>query len=86
MLSIIPVQMVANLLDRVWGIVPHALILLAVLVGVIAIWRRRRRDAVASVTIVIALLLTTASHGLGAAGATPGRHLMAIVPLMFLGR
>lgn len=82
-LSIIPVQMVANLLDRVWGIVPHAPILLAVPAGVIAIWRRRRRDAVALVTIVIALLFTTASHGLGAAGATPGRHLMAIVPLMF---
>ncbi|HEX5216482.1 MAG TPA: hypothetical protein VFV98_13555 [Vicinamibacterales bacterium] len=82
-LSIIPVQMVANLLDRVWGIVPHAPILLAVPAGVIAVWRRRRRDAVAVVTIVIALLFTTASHGLGAAGATPGRHLMAIVPLMF---
>jgi len=82
-LSIIPVQMVANLLDRVWGIVPHAPILLAVPAGAIAIWRRRRRDAVAFAAIVIALLFTTASHGLGAAGATPGRHLMAIVPLMF---
>jgi len=77
------VQMVANLLDRVWGIVPHAPILLAVPAGAIAIWRRRRRDAVAFAAIVIALLFTTASHGLGAAGATPGRHLMAIVPLMF---
>jgi hypothetical protein len=69
--------------DRVFGLLPHAPVYLLALPGIGLAWRRR--PAVAWIlAVIMAVVLPAASHGFEAAGATPGRYIVAIAPLLLL--
>jgi hypothetical protein len=69
--------------DRVFGLVPHAPVYLLALPGVGLAWRRRPA-VVWVLALIVAVVLPAASHGFEAAGATPGRYIVAIAPLLLL--
>lgn len=69
--------------DRVFGMFPHAPIYLLALPGIGVAWRRR--PAVAWIlALILVVVVTAASHGFQAAGATPDRYLVAVAPLLLL--
>jgi hypothetical protein len=71
---------VAYLVDRNWGLFPHSPVYLFAVAGYW--WMARRRPAVALVAAIgfLALLLPAAGHTLSAAGTTPMRLIVAVVP------
>jgi len=80
-LSAMPVNLAAYAIDRRWGLIPHALILIAWLPGLAFLARRSPRDAAVLVAVTLALCVPAAGHTVSAAGGTPGRLVLAIVPL-----
>jgi len=78
----LPIHVFSNAFDRLWGVLPHAPVLLLALPGLALLARRRLPIAAALALLVAALWIPAAGHGLGAAGATPGRHVLAVLPLM----
>lgn len=80
-LSAVPLNLVAYAIDRRWGLIPHALILIALLPGLALLARRAPRDAAVLVAIGLALGIPAAGHTVSAAGGTPGRLVLAVVPL-----
>ena len=72
---------VAYLVDRQWGLLAHAPVYLLALPGYW--WMARRRPDVAWLCALslFALLLPAAGHTLHAAGTTPTRLIVAVVPL-----
>lgn len=69
--------------DHRWGLLPHSLILAAVLPGLALMLARAPRRASFVAVVGLSLLLPAAGHTLNAAGSTPGRLVLAVVPLLF---
>jgi hypothetical protein len=69
-------------LDRTWGVLPHAPILIAAFAGLILLARTSSWQAALVATVACALVVPSAGHSLNAAGTTPGRLIVAIVPLL----
>src|SRR6185503_7756678 len=62
--------------DRVFGLFPHAPVYLLALPG-IGLALGRRPGAVWILALLASIVVPAASHGFQAAGATPGRYLVA---------
>lgn len=77
-----PINLLGYTFHRTWGMIPHAPFLLAVVPGFVVLARRSWRDAALLSAIVLALSLPAAGHTLSAAGGTPGRLVVAVVPLL----
>jgi hypothetical protein len=80
----VPGRLVAYALDRTWGLAPHAPFLLGVVPGFVLFFRRSPWRAALLIAAGFALVLPAAGHTLHAAGGTPGRLIMAVVPLFVL--
>lgn len=78
--GIIPAS-VAYLIDRDWGLFPHAPVLTLAVIGYW--WMAQRRPAVAIMALAAfaAVLIPAASHTLHAASTTPMRLIGSVVPL-----
>ena len=70
--------------DRVWGLFAHAPLYLLALPGVVVAARRQPRALLLSALLFVALAGPSAGHGFSAAGATPLRHLVAVIPFLML--
>jgi len=68
------------LLDRDWGLLPHAPVYLLALPGYALLTKRRPDVAWLCAATFLSLLLPAAAHTLTAAGATPMRLIVAVVP------
>ena len=79
----VPINLVGYALDRTWGLAPHAPILLAVVPGLVVLARESWLRALLVVAVVFALAIPASGHTLTAAGGTPGRLVVAVVPLLF---
>ncbi|MEO8071171.1 MAG: hypothetical protein ABI652_07195, partial [Acidobacteriota bacterium] len=71
-------------LDRTWGLLPHSLLLVAVIPGFVVLARESPRWAAFIGAIVLALLVPSAGHTLSAAGTTPDRLIVAVSPLLII--
>ena len=69
------------LLDRNWGLLAHAPVYLLALPGYALLARRRPDVAWVCAVTFLSLLLPAAAHTLTAAGSTPMRLIVAVVPL-----
>lgn len=69
------------MVDRIWGILPHVPLYLLAFLGLGPLWRANRRHALLFAGLYLSLAIPSAAHSLNAAGATPGRHLVAVLPL-----
>jgi hypothetical protein len=69
-------------LDRRWGLLPHSLLLVGALPGLLVLGRESRRHAAFVALVVLALVLVSAGHTLVAAGTTPDRLVVAVTPLL----
>ena len=72
---------VGYLVDRDWGLLAHAPVYLLALPGYWLVARRRLDVACICALSFFALLLPAAGHTLHAAGTTPTRLIVAVVPL-----
>ena len=68
------------LVDRNWGLLAHAPVYLLALPGYWLLARRRPDVALLCVVTFLSLLLPSAAHTLTAAGSTPMRLIVAVVP------
>jgi hypothetical protein len=68
--------------DTRWGLFPHAMLLLLALPGLFVLARESIARAVFVAAVVFTLVATSAGHTLVAAGTTPGRLIVAVVPLL----
>jgi hypothetical protein len=82
-LESVPLTMIAYLVHPQWGLLPHAPILVLASPGLILLWRHSWKHAVFLCAIGLALGVPAAGHTLSAAGGTPGRLVLAVVPLFF---
>jgi len=80
-LSAMRLNLLAYAFDRRWGLLAHAPILLALVPGLVLLARRAPDQAVWLVVLALSLSAPAAAHTLDAAGSTPGRLLLGIVPL-----
>ncbi len=74
----------AYLVDRDWGLLSYSPVFLLALPGYWWLAQRRPDIFWLSVLAFLALLLPAAGHSLGAAGTTPMRLIVAVVPLAAL--
>lgn len=72
---------VGYMVDRIWGILPHVPVYLLAFLGLGPLWRSNRGHALLFSAMYLSLAIPSAAHSLNAAGATPGRHLVAVLPL-----
>jgi hypothetical protein len=77
----VPLNLIAYGLDRRWGLIPHAPILLLALPGIAVLARTAPRHALLLVLLALALGGPASGHTINAAGGTPGRLVLAVVPL-----
>jgi hypothetical protein len=80
----VPRKLLAYALDRTWGLAPHAPLLLGVVPGFVLFFRKSPWRAACLIAAGLALGVPAAGHTLHAAGGTPGRLIMAVVPLFML--
>jgi hypothetical protein len=69
-------------IDRTWGVLPHAPILIASGAGLLLLARTSLMQAIFLAGMCAALTFTAAGHTLSAAGTTPDRLIVAVVPLL----
>ena len=67
--------------DRIWGFFPHAPVYLLSIAGWAPMFRAQPRVAGLLMLLIAALVVPTAGHGFSAAGATPLRQNVAVLPL-----
>lgn len=79
--SVIPIFFVGYMVDRIWGILPHVPVYLLAFLGLGPLWRANRAHALLFAAAWLSLAIPSSAHSLNAAGATPGRHLVAVMPL-----
>ncbi len=70
--------------DSIWGLFPHSPIYLLALPGAAATWRRTPRATILLLLLLAAVAVPAAGHGFWAGGATPGRYLVAVAPLLLV--
>jgi len=68
--------------DRMWGLLPHALIMIGALPGLILMRRESPGRAILVAATMLALVITAAAHSLSGSGTTPDRLIVATVPLL----
>ena len=68
--------------DRRWGLLPHSLLLVGALPGLLVLGRESRRHAAFVGVVVVGLVAASAGHTLIAAGTTPDRLVVAVTPLL----
>ena len=74
------------LLDQEFGLLVYAPVLALALPGIVELWRRERRLAVTAAVVVAVVVLTAGSWHMWRGGFNPpGRFLVPIVPLLFVG-
>jgi hypothetical protein len=78
----LPINLLGYVLDRMYGLSPHAPFLLAALPGLVVLARSSPMRAVFVAVVCLALAGPAAGHTLSAAGGTPGRLVVAVVPLL----
>ena len=78
----VPLNLIGYALDRTWGLAPHAPILLAVVPGLVLLARESWTRALFVAIVGLALAIPASAHTLNAAGGTPGRLVVAVVPLL----
>lgn len=78
--AVVP-NLIGYALDRRYGILPHTPILFLAVPGLMLLFKRAPGQALAVAGIGLALCVTAAGHSLTAAAGTPGRMILAIVPL-----
>jgi hypothetical protein len=83
-LAAAPVTVLGYALDRTWGMAPHTPLVLAAVPGLAVLARESWRLSLLVLLPGLALAIPAAAHTLSAAGTTPGRLIVAIVPLLFL--
>ena len=76
--------MAAYPLDRIWGFLPHAPVYLLALPGWVLAARRSPGATALAALLIASLVVPSAGHGFTAVGATPLRHLVAVVPLAMI--
>ncbi len=76
-----PVTVFGYALDRMWGTAPHTPLYLAAVPGLAILARHSPVIAALILAIGLALAVPAAAHTLSAAGGTPGRLIVAVVPL-----
>ena len=79
--SFVPMNLVGYLFHRTWGLFPHAPLLIAATPGLLVLWRRAPRLVIALLAFALCLFVPAAAHTLAAASGTPGRLVLAVVPL-----
>jgi hypothetical protein len=81
--SLLPQSLPGLLLDQEFGLLVYAPVLALSLPGLVLLWRRDRRVAIASALAVIAVLLTAGTWPMWRGGFNPpGRFLVPIAPLL----
>ena len=78
----VPMNFIGYAFDRTWGLAAHAPILLAVVPGLAVLARASWTRALFVVAVSLALVVPASGHTLSAAGGTPGRLVVAVVPLL----
>ena len=78
----VPLNLIGYALDRTWGLAPHAPILLAVVPGLVLLARQSWRHALFVTAVGLGLAIPASAHTLNAAGGTPGRLVVAVIPLL----
>ncbi len=76
------VNAIGYILDRRWGLVPHSLLLIGAVPGLLVLARESPRQAAFVAVVVLGLVAVSAGHTLVAAGTTPGRLVVAVTPLL----
>ena len=71
-------------LDRIWGLLPHAPVYLLALPGWVLAARRSPGATALAALLIASLVVPSAGHGFTPGGATPLRHLVAVVPLAMI--
>lgn len=77
--------LIGFLFDRKYGLLPHDPLLLVAIAGVIPLARRQPSVALFAALAIISVAAPAATHGFSAAGSTPGRYLIAVLPFAGLG-
>ncbi len=77
-----PLAVLGYALHRIWGMAPHTPLLLGALPGLAILARLSFAQALYLLTVCLALTVPAAAHTLNAAGGSPGRLIVAIVPLL----
>jgi len=72
------------LVDHTWGVFAHAPVYLLALPGLWLVLRRRPRTGLLAVLVLLATAISSSGHDVTAGGTTPGRYLVAAVPLLML--
>ena len=80
----VPLNLIAYLFHPRWGVLPHAPVLLLALPGLFVLARSSMRQAMFIAVMGFALGVPAAGHTLTAAGTTPGRLVVAVVPLFIV--
>jgi hypothetical protein len=81
-LASIPSTLMAYGVNATWGLLPHSPWLLAALPGLVVLGREAPRHAAFVAGVVLALVVPASGHSLIAAGGTPGRFVLAVIPLL----
>src|SRR5207248_1866273 len=69
-------------LDRRLGLMPHSVLLLLAVPGLVVLVRQSRAHAAFVAGIVLALVVPAAGYSLIPAGTTPDRFVAAVVPIL----
>jgi hypothetical protein len=75
-------NLIGYALDRRWGLLPHSLLLIGALPGLLVLGRDSRLHAAFIAVVVLALVATSAGHTLSGADTTPDRLVVAVAPLL----
>jgi hypothetical protein len=75
-------NLIGYALDRRWGLLPHSLLLLGALPGLLVLGRQSRTHAAFVAVVVLALAVVSAGHTLIGADTTPDRLVVAVTPLL----
>jgi hypothetical protein len=81
-LANIPDNLIAYFFHGSFGVAPNALWLLALIPGFALLLRGEPASALFVASVGLALAIPAAGHALNPAGGTPGRFVVAVVPLM----
>lgn len=80
--SRVPDNLIAYFFHGRLGLIAQAVWLLAVVPGLVLLWRTQPAGVAYLSVVSLALLIPAAGHALNPAGGTPGRFVAAVVPLL----
>jgi hypothetical protein len=79
--SAVPIGMLRQVFDRDYGVLPLAPMFLLALPGMGVMLRHNRRTLLLVIAFGLALFIPSGGHGVEIAGTTPGRFVLAVMPL-----